>query len=73
MRYVSTRDSGHAVSSAEAILRGLAPDGGLYAPERLPQPGALWQTLLDKSYAQRAAAVMGLFLDDFPPEALAAF
>src|SRR5690606_28475646 len=36
MRYVSTRDRGHAVSLSEAISRGLAPDGGLYVPDSFP-------------------------------------
>jgi threonine synthase len=37
MRYVSTRDPAHAVGLSTAIARGLAPDGGLYVPEALPQ------------------------------------
>lgn len=37
MRYVSTRDPGHAVSLSEAVSLGLAPDGGLYVPERFPR------------------------------------
>lgn len=36
MRYVSTRDPSHAVSLSAAISRGLAPDGGLYVPDRFP-------------------------------------
>lgn len=37
MRYVSTRDAGHAVSLSAAIERGLAPDGGLYVPDAFPR------------------------------------
>jgi threonine synthase len=37
MRYQSTRDVTHAVGLSAAIARGLAPDGGLYVPERLPR------------------------------------
>jgi len=36
MRYVSTRDRAHAVELSTAIAQGLAPDGGLYLPDRLP-------------------------------------
>jgi len=36
MRFLSTRDAGHAVGLSEAIARGLAPDGGLYVPATLP-------------------------------------
>ena len=35
MRYVSTR-GGESVSPSQAILRGIAPDGGLYVPEEIP-------------------------------------
>ncbi len=37
MRFLSTRDRAHAVSLSEAVARGIAPDGGLYVPESLPQ------------------------------------
>lgn len=37
MRYYSTRDKNRAVSFANAALEGLAPDGGLYIPETIPQ------------------------------------
>jgi threonine synthase len=42
MRYVSTRDPDRRVPLATALTDGLAPDGGLYVPERLPTlpPGA---------------------------------
>ena len=37
MRYVSTRNGSEAVSASQAIIRGIAPDGGLYVPETIPQ------------------------------------
>lgn len=36
MRYISTRDPAHAATLSDAVLRGLAPDGGLYVPETFP-------------------------------------
>ena len=36
MKFISTRRNSPAVSASEAILRGLAPDGGLYIPESFP-------------------------------------
>jgi len=41
MRYLSTRGAAPAVPLSEAVQNGIAPDGGLYVPERLPkfQPG----------------------------------
>jgi threonine synthase len=39
MRFQSTRDAHHVVGLSEAISRGLAPDGGLYVPQRIPSSG----------------------------------
>ena len=36
MLYHSTRSKNNTVDSAQAVLNGLAPDGGLYMPEKLP-------------------------------------
>ncbi len=37
MLYHSTRSKLNIVDSAQAVLNGLAPDGGLYVPETLPE------------------------------------
>lgn len=37
MKYISTRDSSRRVTLSQALLDGLAPDGGLYVPDHLPQ------------------------------------
>jgi threonine synthase len=37
MRFVSTRDAAHSATLSQALQRGIAPDGGLYVPERFPQ------------------------------------
>ena len=63
MRYISTRQgTGRGVSFEHALLRGLAPDGGLYVPERWPvlDSGAL-EGLRGRPYAEVAAAVMARF------------
>ena len=36
MHYLSTRDAQHRVTLSQAIVRGIAPDGGLYVPENFP-------------------------------------
>ena len=65
MRYLSTR-GGEAVTSAQAIVRGIAPDGGLYVPEELPRlTYARIRELFPLKYAQRAARIMALLLPDF--------
>ncbi|MDR0326434.1 MAG: threonine synthase [Oscillospiraceae bacterium] len=66
MRYISTRGQSPPVSGAEAILRGPAPDGGLYVPERMPVlPGDFAERLAPLDYPARAAYVLSLFLPEF--------
>ncbi len=74
MKYVSTRDASLSLSAAEAISQGLSREGGLFVPETMPKfrPGFL-QELCGMTYAQRSAAVMGLYLDDYSAEELKAF
>ena len=72
MLYSSTRSAtGPFVSSAEAIKRGLAPDGGLYMPNEIP---TLSDDELDElaglSYPERAARILGKFLTDYTEEEL---
>ena len=44
MRYFSTRSDKYTASASEAILAGIAPDGGLFVPESFPQPDfACWR------------------------------
>ena len=71
MNYTSTRSKIKPISSAEAILRGLSDDGGLFVPEKIPKVtldeiGAL----KDKSYEQRAAQILGKFLTDYTDDEL---
>ena len=63
MRYISTRQSGgRGVSFERALLQGLAPDGGLYVPERWPVLGSgALEGLRGRAYAEVAAAVMARF------------
>ena len=73
MKYLSTRGDARRRGFAEILLEGLAPDGGLYVPERYPQVGAAtlahWRTL---SYQDLAFAVMSLFIDDIDAAGLRA-
>ena len=74
VRYVSTRGAAPPVGFADALLAGLAPDGGLYTPEAWPQLSAEEIAgFAGRSYAEVAAAVVGRLAGDaFAPEALAA-
>ena len=72
MTYTSTRSVNPiAVSAAEAIKRGLAPDGGLYMPSEIPtlshdEIGRL----ASLTYPERAAFVIGKFLTDYSEKEL---
>lgn len=69
MKYNSTRNKNEIVSASEAIIRGIAVDGGLYVPESIPKLAEL-DELMDKDYTQLAAYVLGLYFDDLGEEAL---
>ena len=72
MRYISTRGQSPAVGFADAVLGGLAPDGGLYVPEAWPQlsPDQI-RAFAGRPYAEVAAAVIGAFAEDeIEPDAL---
>ena len=69
MHYVSTRDASLRYSAAHAIEQGLSRDGGLFLPEKFPGLPDLEQ-LRKMNYRQRAAAIMGLFLEDFTAQEL---
>ena len=74
MNYVSTRDKSLRMTAAQAIVRGLAPDGGLMTPEAFPHlPHGALEQLKDMSYQQRAVYVMKLFLDEFTVKELTDF
>ena len=63
MFYHSTR-SAAAVDSAQAVLTGLAPDGGLYMPEGLPQFD--WEKCLAGSSQEMATQILSALLPDIP-------
>lgn len=74
MNYISTRDSGLKLSAAQAIVRGLSPDGGLFIPETIPQVDLDFiRSLCGLPYEGRAKAVMKLYLEDYSEEELELF
>ena len=64
MRYHSTRSLDNPVSGAQAVLKGLAPDGGLYMPQQIPAFD--WQQCLKGDTYQMATAIAAAFLGDIP-------
>ena len=72
MRYISTRGGGEPQTFEQVLLTGLAPDGGLYVPETLPQVSAEqirgWKNL---GYAELAMQIVEPFVgDEIPADAL---
>lgn len=71
MFYKSTRNNQKKVTSAMAITQGLSEEGGLFVPEALPNISLeKLNALKNKSYTERAVAVLSEFLTDFSPEQL---
>lgn len=73
MKYISTRGGMAPQPFCDILLEGLAPDGGLAVPETIPQVSAetleQWRAL---GYADLAAEILGLFIDDIPADDLKA-
>ncbi len=68
--YNSTRDAEKKMTASEAILKGLADDGGLFVPECIPKLDVTMDELKSMSYQETAYAVMKQFLTDFTEEEL---
>lgn len=68
--YRSTRSKSELVKASQAILRGLAEDGGLYVPEYVPTLDKSLEELSQMSYQETAYEVMKLFLTDFTEDEL---
>lgn len=71
MLYKSTRGCAEPVPAAQAILTGIAPDGGLYVPEKIPLLPLSLDDLPGRSYQEVASHVIGAFFDDFTKEEIA--
>lgn len=68
--YKSTRGGEENVTASQAILNGLAKDGGLYMPESIPALDVPVDKLAGMTYQEVAYEVMKLFLTDFTEEEL---
>ncbi len=68
--YRSTRGGGERVSASQAILRGIAEDGGLYVPEKLPVFDRPVRDFAGMSYRETAMAILSLLLTDYTAQEL---
>ncbi|MAB79296.1 MAG: threonine synthase [Planctomycetes bacterium] len=67
MKYRSTGRNAPPLSFGEALVQGLAPDGGLYVPERFPE--IAWQAVSEASFSDVAIATLAPFFEDDPLQA----
>ena len=70
MNYISTRGGMEPIGFQDAVLTGLAPDGGLLLPEELPNVGNKLDEWSRLSYTELAFEVIRLFATDIPAEDL---
>ncbi len=68
--YSSTRNKNEKVTASQAILKGLANDGGLFVPDSIPTLDISLDELAKMSYQETAYVVMKQFLTDFTEEEL---
>lgn len=68
--YKSTRDAEKTVTASQAILKGLADDGGLFVPVSIPKLPVSLGELKEMTYQETAYTVMKEFLTDFTEEEL---
>ncbi|MDO4356967.1 MAG: threonine synthase, partial [Clostridia bacterium] len=62
-QYISTRGGVEPVTASQAVLAGIAPDGGLFVPQRIPELDL--ESLRGRGYSEIAQAVCRALLPDF--------
>src|SRR3954469_7974974 len=70
MRFISTRGETPALGFSDAVATGLAPDGGLFLPETLPDFSRDLSRFEGLSYPELCFEFMRVFATDIPPETL---
>jgi threonine synthase len=70
IKYRSTRGHGEHVSSSEAILKGMAPDGGLYVPSHMPSLDRSFKDLAGMDYRELSFYIISKFFTDFKKDVL---
>lgn len=70
LMYNSTRNKKETATASQAILKGLASDGGLFVPEAIPALDKDIAELANMSYQEVAYEVMKLYMTDFTEEEL---
>jgi threonine synthase len=71
MRYVSTRGGTPSLGFSDAVAAGLAPDGGLFVPESLPDFSGELESLVGLPYGELCIRFLSRFASDIPEAELA--
>lgn len=66
LMYQSTRSEGTKVTASQAILKGLADDGGLFVPVSIPKLDISLEEISKMTYQETAYEVMKLFSQTLP-------
>lgn len=69
-KFISTRGGGPGVDAPQAVSLGLAPDGGLFAPERIPNLGLDIARIHETSYRDLARRILEAWLPGYTPETI---
>lgn len=70
MKYLSTRGATPPLSFQDAVLTGLAPDGGLLLPDQIPDVTGRLESFRSLSFVELAKQVVALFADDIEPSVI---
>jgi threonine synthase len=70
MRYVSTRGHARPLGFEDVVIAGLADDGGLFLPERLPDVRDRLGEWRGLGYIELAERLLALFIDDIEPHVI---
>ena len=68
MKYISTRGGTPALSFMDAVMTGLAPDGGLLIPESVPSIADRLDDFKDLSFVNLAKQILPLYIADISGE-----
>ena len=66
--YQSTRGSKDVKTAAQAVIKGIAEDKGLYVPKEIPKLTKKTEDMIGMSYKEVACRVIGTFFDDYTDE-----
>jgi len=69
-KFVSTRGGSQGVDAPQAVFQGLAPDGGLFVPERFPDLGLDLARIHETGYRDLARTILGSWLPGYTAEAI---